>query len=246
MAPKTAGVPTELEEHTAQLRVADRITPDPDAEGVPVNRNRPSRRDESGAFTRAALEHVDKAVRRQLGHGLPDEIKELTATILSEKIAEWVTDEPSSARTRTQPQYRPPQSIGLHRWAFGIATVTAIALMLTIVAASVVAMQMLNRLGDIDKAQAVLAARVAETESRQLELRSDILSKQKAADETLAAHTRQIEQIQTRQDALVIYALEGMDRLLRERKIDPPDIPPILQIAKAEIMLRYGRNEQKR
>lgn len=90
---KPGGV--ERDEHTAKIRVASRVTPDPDYDsddGVPIYRGRgkhreggPSR-EESGTLARATIEHADKLVRDRFGGGLSREIKSLLAAEFSSQF----------------------------------------------------------------------------------------------------------------------------------------------------------------
>lgn len=236
------GIPSAIDPApgTGKFRVADEITPDPDFDSdtsIPVHRNRRKTREESGAFARALLDEIDQLARRHAGLVLPSAFKDAAAASARSLVEEWAAKPEGSGRAATYPDYSPPPQSTLHRWAFAISIATAMMLVLAIVVMSLVAMQVTNRLASSDKEAAVLTARVVDVENDQIALKAEVTASE-------ADLKNNIVQIQARQDALIIYCLEGMDKLLKERKIQPPDIPPILQIAKSEFMLKSGRHER--
>jgi uncharacterized protein HemX len=198
-------------------------------------------------LARAALDQVDTLIRKRFGSGLPDEIKTIAADTVRKRVDEWLAasredepqNKPQSASKPTTVQ--PPENGHVARSAFVLAIAAAIAIVIAIVVGSLVAMQLTNRLMHLDRSQTEritgMEARLAEAENLQLELRANAAAQDVAEKKNIEDHERRLKQVETRQDALVIYLLSSVGKLLEERKIRPPAVPPVLQIAQAEIML---------
>jgi hypothetical protein len=175
-----------------------------------------------------------------MGSGIPDGLKELAVDAMRQRVDDWIVasreDKPGTDNAGPAPVARP---------ALVLAVVTAIVLALAVVIGSLVAMELTNRLLDMDRAQTEritgLEARIADAENLQLELKANALAQDALSKNVAADLERRVKQAEARQDALVIYLLEGINKLLVERKISPPDVPPILQIARAQIMLHQAK-----
>lgn len=253
-----SGTPSTLEgadDRTGKIRVADSL-PDPDSDdGIPIYRVRARNREESGAIAKTLLDKANDVSLRRLGRGVPDELRAIMADALTdgvENIVSSIREEFSRSKNLKDgvPIQEQSTGFGLQRWAFVISIVTTIVLIMSLIIGSLAIMRMTDRFleanaahrADMDK----LSVKISDAETEQLKLATEFEVERSAADEIHANHERRISQSEARQDALVIYLLEGVNRLLKDRRIPPPDIPPILQIAKAEIMLKYGgEREQK-
>lgn len=182
-------------------------------------------------------------LRRQFGSGLPDEIKTIAADTVRKRVDEWLaTPREDERASSSKPTAVPPPANGpLARSAFVLALAAAISLVIAIVVGTLVAMQLTNRLLHLDRSQTEritgMEARLAEAENLQLELRANAAARDISEKKSIEDHERRLKQVETRQDALVIYLLSSVGKLLEERKIRPPVVPPVLQIAQAEIML---------
>jgi len=172
-----------------------------------------------------------------MGAGIPSELKEFAVDAVRQRVDDWML----TSKNDKADQVSPPAS----RPAFVLAIVTAIVLAIAVIVGAMVAMELTNRLLDMDRAQTErvtgLEARIADAENLQLELKANALAQEAVAKTVSADLERRVKQAEARQDALVIYLLEGINKLLEERKIRTPDVPPILQIAKAEIMIHQTK-----
>jgi len=197
-------------------------------------------------MARSFVDQIDGFASQKLGRGLPAELKSLATDLLAERFDTLISSiKDELNKDRTQRFAVPPsQGPNLNRWTFVISIVTAILLVLSLIVGSVVVIRITDRVMNFDFEHKERIAernkKVIESETKHLELRAETLQ----AKNELAKHDLRLDKVEARQDALIIYLLESVSRLLKDRKIPQPDIPPILQIARAEIALKYGSDHE--
>lgn len=230
------------DERTSRTRIAEAVQSADD--GVPVHRGRahPERgrepaREDSGMLARAVLDRADAYVRRQFGAGLSDDAKALAVEVARETIDAWVHQREDVTTSR----HRVPSSLSPQpapRTGLVVSIVTAVGLVAAILVGSVLALRITDRLAALDavgrERMTIMETRLAEAESRSLELRKDYEARMKTAETAETDHAQRIAQLEARQNAMTIYMMESLRRLLKAQGIPEPPVPPILRIAEAE------------
>lgn len=232
---------------------------DDSGDDVPVYRT-PTRRErrarghdhdpeDSRSFARAGVDLVDDLARRQFGAGFNDEIKTIVATTLERQLNQIVRrayeDRTTEVNTASVPAVRAES-----RWSAIVLAMTVIGLVLSILLGAFVALRLADRLSSLDTMQreriATMEARITEAQNRQIELETQAKAQQAAIDLAIKDHERRVALLEARQMALIVYLMESVGRLLKDRNIPVPEAPPILRIAEAEAEAFFKPQQSQR
>lgn len=193
----------------------------------------------------AVVDVVDEALRRRVGFGIEGPIKSMISDELNKQVelamakirSEFDRPDPTDRIELAPPAARQPESGTSPIGVLLLSVTTAVLLVAAIMVGAAIAFRFADRLTTSEATQreriAAVEARVIEAENRQFELKarlSEIESKYELIDD----HERRVRKLEERQTALVVFLLECNRRLLKDRGIPIPTVPPILRIAEAE------------